>query len=485
MTTQLLFKAGKRVLAGTLPSGFKTQIESYFTTAGWQVLPSSTATTLDLLPPAAESVGNSLGEEVLRIEFNNLDVKLGYAFRVTSEQKSQYALYVNTYTNNETSFMMGTQAINAPTKAPNSDEATEKLYNFLVASTDSLLTKYDYSMQHFGVNTSKRLYVVMTEKASGTTVTPTQEYRGSIQVSQMAEGCAAGAVVDRDPSIGNTKIPVNYGQDWAFYLSINARSVQLAARTSEGIYGPVAAEWINHNDALAQCPEDCCLSELCFIDLSPLAMTKHAFFGSCYGLAADSVGHSFGRGYLQGLLRRSKTIDYWTHYESFTDHTESPSSALMGGTADDRKRNPKITIANHLVFSGNRTYSSRDSSHAPCGILEDCLGYFNAGGQELTTATHSGVHTTLATNIDATATTIQVADASKLEDIGTIMIDDEVINYASKSGNTLSGCKRHQSATVAAAHTSGAVVHKIFWYVRMNGGAMPAGYRDPAEIEGV
>jgi hypothetical protein len=51
----------------------------------------------------------------------------------------------------------------------------------------------------------------------------------------------------------------------------------------------------------------------------------------------------------------------------------------------------------------------------------------------------------LATNISSSATSIVLADASRFPSSGTVLIENECINYSSKSGNTLNGCTRGAS----------------------------------------
>jgi hypothetical protein len=67
--------------------------------------------------------------------------------------------------------------------------------------------------------------------------------------------------------------------------------------------------------------------------------------------------------------------------------------------------------------------------------------------------------TTLVGTITSTATTITLANASKLAGTGFIKLDDEIINYGYITGNTLYNCFRGQQNTTAAAHTTGATVY--------------------------
>ena len=71
----------------------------------------------------------------------------------------------------------------------------------------------------------------------------------------------------------------------------------------------------------------------------------------------------------------------------------------------------------------------------------------------------SPVSSTLNGAIDAVVTTITLVSTAAFAASGTILIDAEIITYAAKGGgNTLTGCARGQSGTLAASHLTGALV---------------------------
>ena len=72
----------------------------------------------------------------------------------------------------------------------------------------------------------------------------------------------------------------------------------------------------------------------------------------------------------------------------------------------------------------------------------------------------SNTGATLATSINATATTIVVSNASGLPSTGFIKLDNETITYGYITGNTLYDCFRGQNNTTAAAHTAGVAVYQ-------------------------
>ena len=74
---------------------------------------------------------------------------------------------------------------------------------------------------------------------------------------------------------------------------------------------------------------------------------------------------------------------------------------------------------------------------------------------------YDGVSTTLNGNISNSATTIALTDASSFSSAGKIKINNEIISYAGKSTNNLTGCTRGVNSTTAVAHTSGATVDQV------------------------
>lgn len=84
-----------------------------------------------------------------------------------------------------------------------------------------------------------------------------------------------------------------------------------------------------------------------------------------------------------------------------------------------------------------------------------------AAGVSVLSADTDTPETSLNGAISASETTIAVVDASSLAASGYVLIDTEIIQYASKSGNNLQSCTRASLSTTAAAHASGARVGQL------------------------
>jgi hypothetical protein len=74
------------------------------------------------------------------------------------------------------------------------------------------------------------------------------------------------------------------------------------------------------------------------------------------------------------------------------------------------------------------------------------------------TGTYGNINTTLNGAINAAVTTITVTSTTGAAASGYILIDNEKIQYASKTSTTFAGCTRASLSTTAAAHSNGAMV---------------------------
>ena len=68
---------------------------------------------------------------------------------------------------------------------------------------------------------------------------------------------------------------------------------------------------------------------------------------------------------------------------------------------------------------------------------------------------------TLSATITGAATSITLTDASSFPSSGYVMIDSEIIQYAGKSTNTLTGCTRGATSSTATGHMMGTTVREL------------------------
>ncbi len=118
---------------------------------------------------------------------------------------------------------------------------------------------------------------------------------------------------------------------------------------------------------------------------------------------------------------------------SITASSNATSSATGGGAA---------VSAAYQLNGGNSTVTYQTGWGA--GLW---------GGYTFGTAT-----TTLNGTINSSATTVVVTSTTGFGTTGTILIDSELITYSGKTTTDFTGCTRGANGTIAASHTTGAIV---------------------------
>jgi hypothetical protein len=68
---------------------------------------------------------------------------------------------------------------------------------------------------------------------------------------------------------------------------------------------------------------------------------------------------------------------------------------------------------------------------------------------------------TLSSALNASATTVSLTSASSFPASGYVLIESEIIQYAGKSGNDLTGCTRGATSSAATSHMVGATVREV------------------------
>jgi hypothetical protein len=147
---------------------------------------------------------------------------------------------------------------------------------------------------------------------------------------------------------------------------------------------------------------------------------------------------SLGGNITATVLNREYQITYLTS-NTYTITTS------VAATAGDSGNGGGSTIGNYQITTGSTTFTFGTGWGA------------GAWGGSVSGA----VATTLNGTITSGVTSIVLTSASSFASSGTILIDSELITYSAISTNTLTGCTRGASGTLAAAHTSGATVTQV------------------------
>jgi hypothetical protein len=134
-----------------------------------------------------------------------------------------------------------------------------------------------------------------------------------------------------------------------------------------------------------------------------------------------------------------------------------------------------FTITSSVAANASDTGNGGSGVSAAFQITtgNEVFTFGNGWGSGLWGGVTTGVATTtLNGTINSSVTSIVLTSATGFGASGTILVDNELITYSGVSTNTLTGCTRGASGTIAAAHTTGAVVQLANTF---------GGWGDPAE----
>jgi hypothetical protein len=123
------------------------------------------------------------------------------------------------------------------------------------------------------------------------------------------------------------------------------------------------------------------------------------------------------------------------------------------------------TDAKHVDYNTARIV--KDSTIGASGANLSILQYNDYINRESVTQEDEIVTTTLAEELDASETEIDLTSSTGFDSTGKIFIENEEITYTGISTNTLTGCTRGANGTTAATHDNGTSV------AQFDNGAVP------------
>jgi len=203
---------------------------------------------------------------------------------------------------------------------------------------------------------------------------------------------------------------------------------------------------------------------------------------SISGTATDNVGGS-GIGSVKISIKDTDvSVDKWYSGTSFTDVTETYITTTGTNTwsfdsstvplvidhiylihikSIDSALNEESPVQSLLFKFVNSppVVSNVTASMASSGVVTVGYDVTDVESSQTTNYLYYLVDATLDGTITSGATSLTVSDAIHFPSSGTILIDDEMISYASKSGNILQTLTRGALSTTAAAHTIGASIY--------------------------
>ncbi len=178
------------------------------------------------------------------------------------------------------------------------------------------------------------------------------------------------------------------------------------------------------------------------VDLSIKDVTANAWYN----------GTSFSSG--SEIYALASGTNTWTYNASAVpfviDHTY-----LITARANDSATNTATQSITFKFTNSPPTVSSVSASEDANGVVHVLYTTADIESTQTTNYIFYGVGATLTGDISSGASSLTVSSATFLPATGTILLDDEMITYASKNGTILSGITRGALSTTPIAHTNG------------------------------
>lgn len=501
---------------GTSVADWKTQFETSLTTQGWQIFDSTDDWT-EFIPPVGQPIGIPYGNGVLRVYFTATTVRFEPRLRFEENQSSVWHIRnANTTTSSNSSYNMsltidGVTWTQANTVSPyTQDTRTEALYNTLVADVASYPDGRDAYNYVLRTDMSPNVIEFTRIDPSTDNQLPLVDSSVNLTVTRVETSLSPSKTSPFRPytfpfTNGNYSVNIDLASGFIYYLSIFDRSIVLATKTTTAYYGPVAGTWIDNQLARDQTPDGLVPVELYVVDASDRNSTSYRFdiipshsigyysvttdeqvSPESYPLLASSSSYyasvaklPFGKMTPSDLGKLSMLLPREHQYFNFDGLAYAGGVNVYYGIL----LAPVYPIVNVEIFKGY--FASEQSgrgwaAETTSSFLEDIYMYTaTATDESLHLARIVDVTTAATSDASDIATSIAVSDTSLFPTSGTIIVNNEIIQYTSKTATTFSGLSRAQYGTAAGAITTGDIVYATNWFVKINDGAILAGTTKP------
>jgi hypothetical protein len=193
------------------------------------------------------------------------------------------------------------------------------------------------------------------------------------------------------------------------------------------------------------------------------------------GTAGDEQG---GSGLASVVISIKDTnINYWYNGTNFTNSSEDylPVNGTTSWTYDastislavdhvylidvktiDTAGNQNVTSSTFEFANTPPVVSNVTGSENSSGVVSVTYDVTDLESSQTTNYLFYGAVSSLSGSITNNVTSLTVADASNFPSSGTILIDNEIISYTSKSSNSLQGLTRGASSSTPSIHSDGA-----------------------------
>lgn len=468
---------------------WKDEFKGHLVTAGWRVVgEGNDPYFIDVLPPAAELVGNDVGYEVTRFSFTGTTTQMAtYTVGINASSSAVYVIGFNIYNYENAIDINGVRISNGGT--PGMDyyfqpggRATN-FYNvlrqYITDHPDSDLAKLKFTLITDPNNAGRGDIVV----EGGGGVSPTFANSANIPVTQTSGNYTPGTPAAFSEVLSLTH---DLASGFVYYLSIHDRKIELATKTTAAFFGPVGVQYVENAAALAATPAGLTPIEAVTYGIGNNLSGNHGTrFSHVWGIAMSNNWGGYngrhaelysGKAYFDGLPMKDRRV------------SDNAGRAEASGLGVHPGVIPYVFPAGvNVVSLAVRPVITYDqSSNQGLSFVSPGLpmpDVFCAVADSTNESLHLARVVTDATPlVGITAGGVELQNAANFPDAGVAVIEGELVKYTGKAGNTLTGVTRAAYATAEVAHGAGVAVYPALWFVKINGGMMTAGYTKPGEV---
>jgi hypothetical protein len=286
-----------------------------------------------------------------------------------------------------------------------------------------------------------------------------------------------------------------------YYLQVCKRGIALATKTNSATFGPIHACWGDNAKAVAATPGP-------WFTLQPVPIEfihgyddvtttpfSYGWPGHFWGMSSvpysngqnfylypTTIGMStFGCGWI-----RDKIQDHYMGFQNInvpgTFAQPLYASNFFGAGSGIQFNDFQI---HRMSFQGaNYTVAHTGMSQVmymtpPVDITDWYKFTGTASDESLILVSDTIFHNALSSDVAAGDTTINVTSTTGFASAGFIIIEAEAIEYTGKTGTSFTGCTRGKYGTTATTHWTTDYVYPGLWFVKINTGALFAGYVKP------
>ena len=475
----------------------------------------TTVNFFDCIPPATETIGNSIARDELRWTFPSA----GTSITLTPVQTLLTALpQLYSWDTAITGAVTLSITINSNTVSyvgvggNTAIQNARGLYEACKQSVNANFTAWNWYWNSVLGNTVGGGYFF----ASQVTPALNQTFTSS-NITTRVRGTSIFSVpmVQGSQIANTTSFTIDLINGWIYYLQLCTRGLAIASKTNSNYFGPIHACYGDSAASLAQIP----ISE--FATTLNIPCTPIELFVGTNQIVTNSGGlvypsHWWGMGNawsnfnvglpLQVDYNNYNTSHPFTHQQipgilhdwsqsgvafsgnavgGYTYGVACAEGLLWGTTIPTVYNVHRMSIlpwqagGQYINASvGNTTYLFISN---PIYSNIDWYKYSGTApsNEQLVIAPLTDYTTNITTSGLSTDVTINVTSTTGFPTSGWVVIDGEIINYGGTTTNTFTSCVRGKFATPAIAPISGAVVYIAGWFAFINSGLVFGGYQQP------